>query len=81
MGNWKILKYSGTSYLDLVHETASRIEIKESDFISAMDWFGRVNFSIRSHGGYCMQVDCLVTQGQYVVSDSLCPALHDCDFA
>ena len=38
MGNWKILKYSATSYLDLVHETASRVEIKESDFILAMDW-------------------------------------------
>ena len=60
MGNWKILKYSATSYLDLVHETASRVEIKESDFISAMDWFSRVNVSIWNHGGYCTQADFLV---------------------
>ena len=47
------MKYSGTSYPDLVHETASRIEIKdlesasrieikESDFISAINRFGRI---------------------------------------
>ena len=36
-GTGKNLKYSATSYLDLIHETGSNVEIKESDFISVMD--------------------------------------------
>ena len=37
MGNWQFLIDSATSYPDLVQETVSGAEIKESGFISAMD--------------------------------------------
>ena len=36
-GNWQFLIDSATSYPDLVQETVSGAEIKESGFISAMD--------------------------------------------
>ena len=47
-------------YPDLVHETASGEMIKESGFISSMDHFGGVNFTVGSRGGYRNQADCLV---------------------
>ena len=34
--------------------------IKESGFISSMDHFGGVNFTVGSRGGYRNQADCLV---------------------
>ena len=60
LGNWPISKKSATSYPDLFHETASGEKIKESGFISAMDRFGGVNFTVGSRGGYRNQADCLV---------------------
>ena len=60
LGNWPISKASAASYPDLVHETASGEKIKESGFISAMDRFGGVNFTVGSRGGYRSQADCLV---------------------
>ena len=55
MGNWQFLIDSATSYPDLVQETVSGAEIKESGFISAMDWFGRLNFFVGSQGGHRKQ--------------------------
>ena len=60
LGNWPISKESAKSFPDLVHETASGEEIKESGFISAMDRFGGVNFTKGKRGGYRKQADCLV---------------------
>ena len=59
-GNWPISKVSVASYPILVHETASGENIRESDFISSMDHFGRVNHTIGSRGGYRNQANCLV---------------------
>ena len=60
MGNWPISKVSAASYPVIVHETASGEKIKESGFISSMDRFGVVNFTIGSRGGYQNQANCLV---------------------
>ena len=69
MENWLISKVSAASYPVLAHETASGEKIKESGFISSMDRFGGVNFTIGSRGGYQNQANCLVKiQAKNVVS-------------
>ena len=59
-GNWPISKVSVASYPILVHETALGEKIKQSGFISSMDRFGGVNYTMRSLGGYRNQANCLV---------------------
>ena len=68
LGHWPISVTGARGIPCLVHETDKAVQIRRSGYLSSMQRFGGVNFSVGHRGRYRKKADCLISMSSEKLS-------------